>query len=177
MGVMARRWKGQWNENAKNWSFFDVMPELNHNAVVGFPHPDIAPDALAIVFLRSARDNPRVATRFDVTGQLLDRARIPHLELRFSGANALSEALQATYLGDLASFYVTLMNGEDPSPNTSIDYLKAELASVRTTAPRSLRRGSTDATAPPARSAASPISAGCSSPRTSPSSATAPCSS
>ena len=44
MGVMARRWKGQWNENAKNWSFFDVMPELNHNAVVGFPHPDIAPE-------------------------------------------------------------------------------------------------------------------------------------
>ncbi|HKW79355.1 MAG TPA: bifunctional phosphoglucose/phosphomannose isomerase [Candidatus Limnocylindria bacterium] len=128
MGVMARRWKGQWNENAKNWSFFDVMPELNHNAVVGFPHPDIAPQALAIVFLRSAKDNPRVSTRFDVTAQLLSRAKIPLHQQTFQGANPLSMALQAVHLGDLASFYVTLLNGEDPSPNTSIDYLKAELA-------------------------------------------------
>jgi glucose/mannose-6-phosphate isomerase len=128
MGVMARRWKGQWNENAKNWSFFDVMPELNHNAVVGFPHPDIAPEALTIIFLRSSRDNPRVSTRFDVTAQLLGRARIPVEQLTFRGANMLSEALQAVYLGDHVSFYVTLLNGEDPSPNTSIDYLKAELA-------------------------------------------------
>ena len=128
MGVMARRWKGQWNENAKNWSFFDVMPELNHNAVVGFPHPDIAPEALSIIFLRSSRDNPRVSTRYDVTAQLLERAAIPLNQLSFRGANPLSEALQAVYLGDLASFYVTLLNGEDPSPNTSIDYLKAQLA-------------------------------------------------
>ena len=128
MGVMARRWKGQWNENAKNWSFFDVMPELNHNAVVGFPHPDIAPQAIAIIFLRSSRDNPRVSTRYDVTAQLLERAGIPLEQLSFRGTNMLSEALQAVYLGDHASFYITLLNGEDPSPNTSIDYLKAQLA-------------------------------------------------
>ena len=45
MGVMARRVKGQWNENAKNWSAYDVMSELNHNAVVGFPNPQIAREA------------------------------------------------------------------------------------------------------------------------------------
>ena len=128
MGVLARRWKGQWNENAKNWSFFDVMPELNHNAVVGFPHPDIARQALAIVFLRSSRDDPRVAKRFDVTAELLARANIPVEQVTFRGANALSEALQAVYLGDHVSFYITLLNGEDPSPNESIDYLKAQLA-------------------------------------------------
>src|SRR6266576_1418392 len=36
MGVMARRVKGQWNENAKNWSAFDVMSELLDRARV--PH-------------------------------------------------------------------------------------------------------------------------------------------
>jgi glucose/mannose-6-phosphate isomerase len=128
MGVLARRWKGQWNENAKNWSFFDVMPELNHNAVVGFPHPDVAPRALTIVFLRSARDDARVAKRFDVTAELLSRANVPLEQFSFRGANLLSEALQATYLGDHVSFYLALLNGEDPSPNTSIDYLKAQLA-------------------------------------------------
>jgi len=128
LGVMARRVKGQWNENAKNWGAFDVLPELNHNAVVGFPHPDIARDALTVLFLRSDRDNPRHKLRFDVTRELLDRASIPHKTLQFGGASMLSEVLQLTLFTDYVSFYVALLNGADPSPVKSIDYLKDRLA-------------------------------------------------
>ena len=128
LGVMARRVKGQWNENAKNWAAFDVLPELNHNAVVGFPHPDVAREALAVLFLRSDRDNPRHKLRFDVTRELLDRASIPHTTLQFGGASMLSEVLQLTLFTDYVSLYVALLNGADPSPVKSIDYLKERLA-------------------------------------------------
>ena len=128
MGVMARRVKGQWNENAKNWSAFDVMSELNHNAVVGFPHPPIAKDALTVLLLRSDRDNPRHKIRFDVTAELLDRAGVKHKTLKFSGANMLSEVLQMTMFTDYVSFYIALLNGADPSEVKSIDYLKDRLA-------------------------------------------------
>jgi len=128
MGVMARRVKGQWNENAKNWSAFDVMSELNHNAVVGFPHPPIAKEALTVLLLRSDRDNPRHKLRFEVTRELLDRAGVPHKTLQFAGQNMLSEVLQMVYFTDYVSFYVALLNGADPSPVKSIDYLKDRLA-------------------------------------------------
>jgi glucose/mannose-6-phosphate isomerase len=128
MGVMARRVKGQWNENAKNWSAYDVMSELNHNAVVGFPHPQIAREAISVLMLRSDRDNPRHKIRFDVTRELLDRASIQHKSLQFAGSNLLSEVLQMTLFTDYVTFYVALLNGADPSPNTSIDYLKERLA-------------------------------------------------
>ena len=128
MGVMARRVKDQWNENAKNWGHFDVMSELNHNAVVGFPHPPIARDAQVVLLLRSKRDNPRHKLRFDVTKELLDRSQIPHQDLQFDGGSLLSEVLQMTYFTDYVSFYVALLNGADPSPVTSIDYLKDRLA-------------------------------------------------
>jgi len=128
MGVMARRVKGQWNENAKNWSAFDVMSELNHNAVVGFPHPPIAEEAITVLFLRSERDNPRHKLRFEVTRELLDRARIPHRTLQFVGRNMLSEVLQMVLFTDYVSFYVALLNGADPSPNDAIDNLKDRLA-------------------------------------------------
>ena len=128
MGVMARRVKGQWNENAKNWSAYDVMSELNHNAVVGFPNPQIAREAITVLLLRSDRDNPRHKIRFDVTRELLDRASIPHKTLQFGGTNLLSEVLQMTLFTDYVSFYVALLNGADPSPNTAIDYLKDRLA-------------------------------------------------
>ena len=128
MGVMARRVKGQWNENAKNWSAYDVMSELNHNAVVGFPNPQIAREAISVLMLRSDRDNPRHKVRFDVTRELLDRASIQHKSLQFAGSNMLSEVLQMTLFTDYVTFYVALLNGADPSPNTSIDYLKERLA-------------------------------------------------
>jgi len=128
MGVMARRVKGQWNENAKNWSAYDVMSELNHNAVVGFPNPQIARDAISVLMLRSDRDNPRHKIRFDVTRELLDRASIQHKSLQFTGSNMLSEVLQMTLFTDYVTFYVALLNGAEPSPNTSIDYLKERLA-------------------------------------------------
>ncbi len=131
MGVMARRWKGQWNENAKNWSFFDVMSELNHNAVVGFPNPKRAGELVSIVFLRSERDDPRIAKRFEVTGELLRRAGVPFEDLRFGGPSPLAEVLRAVYLGDHVSYYTALLNGADPSPNESIDYLKKRLAESR----------------------------------------------
>ena len=128
MGVMARRVKGQFNENGKNWSAFDVMSELNHNAVVGFPHPPIAKDALTVLMLRSDRDNPRHKIRFDVTGELLDRAGIRHKTLKFSGQSMLSEVLQMTMFTDYVTFYLSLLNGADPSEVKSIDYLKDRLA-------------------------------------------------
>lgn len=128
MGVMARRVKGQWNENAKNWAAYDVMPELNHNAVVGFPEPAIAKQALAVLMLRSTQDLGRHRVRFEVTKQLLERAGIEHHTLELPGQSALSEILQMTYFTDHVSFYVALLNGADPSPNTSIDFLKDRLA-------------------------------------------------
>lgn len=128
MGVMARRVKDQWNENAKNWAHYDVMSELNHNAVVGFPHPPLARDAQTVLLLRSRRDNPRHQLRFDVTKELLDRSQIQHKDLQFDGDSLLSEILQMTYFTDYVSFYVALLNGADPSPVASIDYLKDRLA-------------------------------------------------
>jgi glucose/mannose-6-phosphate isomerase len=131
MGVMARRWKGQWNENAKNWAFFDVLPELDHNAVVGFPHPRSAREILSVLMLRSGRDRDRNALRFEITAELLRRAQIPVEQIRFDGASLLSEALQAVYLGDHVTYYLALLNGADPTPVESIAYLKERLAAGR----------------------------------------------
>jgi glucose/mannose-6-phosphate isomerase len=104
------------------------MSELNHNAVVGFEHPPIAKEALTVLLLRSDRDNPRHKLRFEVTRELLDRARIPHKTLQFAGRNMLSEVLQMVLFTDYVSFYIALLNGADPTPVKSIDYLKDRLA-------------------------------------------------
>src|SRR5438552_296739 len=64
----------------------------------------------------------------EVTRELLDRAQIEHRTLQFAGQNLLSEVLQMVLFTDYVSFYLALLNGADPSPNDSIDYLKDRLA-------------------------------------------------
>ena len=48
--------------------------------------------------------------------------------LQFSGSSMLSEVLQHVMFTDYVSFYVALLNGADPTPVRSIDYLKDRLA-------------------------------------------------
>jgi glucose/mannose-6-phosphate isomerase len=95
---------------------------------VGFPDPQIAKQALAVLLLRSSLDLGRYRVRWEVTKELLDRAGIEHHTLELPGRSPLSEVLQMTYVTDHVSFYVALLNGADPSPNTSIDFLKDRLA-------------------------------------------------
>jgi hypothetical protein len=81
-----------------------------------------------VLILRSTQDTGRHRVRWEVTKELLDQAGIEHHSLELPGATALSEVLQMTYVTDHVSFYVALLNGADPSPNTSIDFLKERLA-------------------------------------------------
>ena len=41
LSEVARRWKTQLNENGKAWAFFELFPELNHNAVAGYEFPPL----------------------------------------------------------------------------------------------------------------------------------------
>ncbi|MDH4269936.1 MAG: bifunctional phosphoglucose/phosphomannose isomerase, partial [Dehalococcoidia bacterium] len=56
---VARRWKGEFNENSKAWAFFENFPELNHNAAVGYEFPAEVKDRIYVLMLRSSLLHPR----------------------------------------------------------------------------------------------------------------------
>ncbi|HZT07827.1 MAG TPA: bifunctional phosphoglucose/phosphomannose isomerase [Chloroflexota bacterium] len=124
---VARRWKGQLNENAKHWSFFEVLPELNHNAVLGYQFPtDIAPHVL-VVTLSSSLNNPRVRVRERVTAELLARWGVATEVVNARGTSPLEHVLSTSYVGDFVSYYLALVNDVDPSDINTITFLKARL--------------------------------------------------
>src|SRR5262249_42282739 len=69
MAEVARRWKGQLNENAKSWAFFEQLPELDHNAVLGYQFPTDAAQQHFVVMLSSTLNHPRISLREDVTAE------------------------------------------------------------------------------------------------------------
>ena len=128
LAEVARRWKGQVNENAKTWAFFEVLPELNHNAVLGFEHPRDLSERLAVVMLTSSSDHPRVAIRQRITAELLDQSGISVELVAALGERPLAQMLSAVHFGDYVSFYLALLNGVDPSHINAINYLKDVLS-------------------------------------------------
>jgi glucose/mannose-6-phosphate isomerase len=128
LAPVARRWKGQCNENAKHWAYFEELPEANHNAVVGLQYPAAAPVALRVVLLRSALLPPRQSLRATVTAELLDRHGIPHEAVEAWGDGPLAHLASSVAYGDWTSYYLALLNGVDPTGIAAIDYLKTRLA-------------------------------------------------
>ena len=125
---VARRWKTQINENAKAWAFFEVLPELNHNAVLGYRYPAWARDKMYVVFLRCPFINMRTQLRYKFTGELLSQSKIDYQVLDGEGAGELTQMMSLVLLGDWVSYYLAILNGIDPSPVPEIDLLKKRLA-------------------------------------------------
>lgn len=128
---VGRRWKTQINENSKSWAFFEVLPELNHNAVLGYSFPEELRGRMFVVFLRCPSIHSRTLLRYRVTGELLERRNIPHQYIDSDGTNPLKHVLGLVLLGDWVSYYLALLYGIDPSPVPEIDLLKQRLAEVK----------------------------------------------
>ncbi|HYU17565.1 MAG TPA: bifunctional phosphoglucose/phosphomannose isomerase [Chloroflexota bacterium] len=128
LAEVARRWKGQFNENAKQWSFFEQLPEVNHNAVLGYEYPPELGGKIVVLLLSSPLNHPRIGLRERATAELLGRAGVRNRVLRAEGQGELAQVCSLVVLGDLVTYYLALLNGADPSTVENIDYLKAELA-------------------------------------------------
>lgn len=125
---VARRWKGQFNENGKSYAAYDVLPELDHNTVVGYEFPATLPEALVAIFLQPKQLHPRVTVRFQATQELLGRRGIPFHIVKSEGEGALAQMLSALYVGDWTSYYLAMLNEVDPTPVKAIDFLKEQIA-------------------------------------------------
>lgn len=129
-GVIATRWKGQFNENAKVHAFANVLPEQNHNEILGWDQAPQQSYAWSVVFLRDPQektDAPRIARRVEVLRTVIGNKADQH-EVVAQGDTLMEKLLTLLYLGDFVSVYAALLGGVDPTDIVGIDVLKAELA-------------------------------------------------
>lgn len=124
----AHRWKTQFNENAKCWAFWDELPELNHNAIAAFGLPSDGVARLRVAFLRGPGLHPRVLLRYAATADALTAAGVQWQVVEAKGVSPLSQALAIIHFGDMVTYYLALLNEEEPSPVRAITALKQRLA-------------------------------------------------
>ncbi|HZY43890.1 MAG TPA: bifunctional phosphoglucose/phosphomannose isomerase [Anaerolineae bacterium] len=117
---VARRWKDQFNENAKHWAAFESLPEADHNLLAGLEFPDKFSNRVMALFLTGSRDHPRNAKRIDLTRKEFMMAGCNTDILTPRGESPLAQMLSLIQLGDFMSFYLALLNGAEP---TQIDVM------------------------------------------------------
>ncbi len=122
----AYKWKISFNENAKNVSWCNVIPEFSHNEFLGWTsHPVDKP--YSVIDLRSTFEHPRVQKRFEVTERLLSGKRPAPTVIEAQGDSVLEHLLYCVALGDFVSMYTALLNGLDPTPVDLIERMKKAL--------------------------------------------------
>jgi glucose/mannose-6-phosphate isomerase len=127
---VARRWKCQFNENAKVWAFFETIPEVLHNSVEAFGASPAAAGQAITLLLQPASGAGATAPYYSVVAELLQRSGIPHQILQGGNGSPLAELLGMVLLGDYSSYYLALLQGVDPAPTPNIALAKGLLAST-----------------------------------------------
>jgi glucose/mannose-6-phosphate isomerase len=124
------RWRGQIAENAKALSFGHVLPEMNHNELVGWKVLRDQMQEMVVIFLRDRHDHPRVKIRMDITRQILEQYTPHIIDVWSEGTSLLARMFSLVYLGDWVSLYLAALHREDPTPVAVIDHLKNELGKL-----------------------------------------------
>ena len=124
---IAIRWRQQIEENSKQLAFHHVIPEMNHNELVGWKNPLGILEDMVVLMLRSNLDHPRNAIRMDISRDLMTEYAESVIEINTEGESHLAQLFFLLHLGDWVSLYLAELNKEEATPVKVIDYLKGEL--------------------------------------------------
>lgn len=124
---IAVRFRQQINENSKMLCWHNVIPEMNHNELVGWTTRN---ENLAVVVLRTSFDYARNVKRLEVCKEVFKKYAPVILDIQAKGNSKLEQAIYLVHLTDWVSCYLADLKQIDPVEVKVIDHLKAELSKV-----------------------------------------------
>lgn len=122
------RFKCQFNENSKMHAFQNVIPELNHNEIIGWESYDENQYKTKIFNLTDPDYHPQVKKRFEITSELASQKGVEIINLEGEGNNLKLRLMDLIYLGDWITYYAAVLRGFDPTEIDNINTLKKRLA-------------------------------------------------
>jgi glucose/mannose-6-phosphate isomerase len=124
---VAVRFRQQINENSKMLCWHHVIPEMNHNELVGWTTKN---EDLAVIIFRNEDDYFRTQKRMEVNKTVFEKYTSTIIEIYSKGNSRLEKALYLVHLGDWVSYLLAEKKGIDVTEVDVITYLKGELAKI-----------------------------------------------
>lgn len=110
---LAKRFKQQVNENCKGMSFFNVLPELNHNEIESFSKKN---KDFVVISIGDKFDDT-----YSIIGEKCEIARV-----KLYGRSRIEKLFKTLYFIDYSSVYLAFLRGVDPAEMPNINRLKSK---------------------------------------------------
>jgi len=119
----AIRFKNSLQENAKIHAMSEDVLEASHNGIVSWEKPSIVQPIL----LQGEDDYTKTKERWKILKEYFKENKIDYREINSIKGNILSKLINMIYLLDYASIYHAVLSKIDPTPISSIDFIKKKL--------------------------------------------------
>ena len=116
----AYRFKCQINENSKLHAFHHILPEMNHNEIIGYESYKEKQLNAKVIYLLDKDYLPQLLKRFNILKELLSNQKLDILSLESSENDKKVRIMDLIFLCDWISFYAAVLRGYDPS---EIDFI------------------------------------------------------
>ena len=122
---VAIRFRQQLNENSKILCWHHVIPEMNHNELVGWRDKN---NTIAVILFRDKDEYDRNNVRIEINKAVISKYT-PHItEIWSKGKSTIEKALYLIHLGDWISVDLAEKRGFDATEINVINELKSELS-------------------------------------------------
>lgn len=117
----------QWNENAKIFADYKVIPEINHHLMEGLRFPKSNALSHVFYFFQSDLYSQRVKKRLTLTQDVVEQNGIETLAIKLESETKLTQIFELITLLAYAGFYISMLEGINPSPIPTVDWFKEKI--------------------------------------------------
>jgi|TARA_B100001750_G_scaffold87142_1_gene68756 glucose/mannose-6-phosphate isomerase len=119
----AIRFKNSMQENAKNHVITEDVIESCHNGVVAWEKPS----RIQPILMQGTEDYIKTKERWLILKEFFNENNIEYKEIFSSNGSILTKLVCLIYFLDYTSIYKAILSKQDPSPVSSIDFVKKRL--------------------------------------------------
>ena len=121
--AVAIRFKNSLQENAKIFASAEDIVEASHNGIVSWERPS----NFKPILIRGQDDYIKTKERWDIIKEYFKNRHIDCKEIVSIKGNILSKIITLNYLLDYSTIYKAVLLKTNPTPVSSIDYIKKNL--------------------------------------------------
>ena len=120
---LAVRFKQQLNENSKRHAFYNIIPEMNHNEIVGWSRNSLC----SIPIFINGQSSKENKNRLDITINQISPKVEDLIVIDYDTSSHIEEYFYFLHLVDWVSFFIAENDGVDPNEIDAIHFFKKEL--------------------------------------------------
>ncbi len=126
-GVVVRL-RQQINENSKMLCWHHVLPEMNHNELVGWTEKN---NNLIVIVFKTSFDYNRTEGRYQICKPIFEKFSSDVIEITAQGKTLLEQNIYLIHIGDWISCYIADNKNIDATEVNIINHLKESLSKLK----------------------------------------------